>query len=276
MTTPVSVLDELRRDVASRMGWPDGGAAGLRAWLDLPNTHIPAAPYDLTLPEHDRAQRQPHRSLVIATGYRSGSTLLAEGLAGAGGFGVPVEYLQAGAMQRRFPRFAAPTTSEYLSTVMRHRTCATGVFGIKLFWPEARFLDQLPDPTIIRLRREDVLAQAVSTWSALVTGVWRSPSPRTAEVPYDRARLTALTAMHAEHDANWQQALAGRPVINLTYEQLSVDPREAIESLVSELARAGLPAEGAVPPPRLARQGGERARALIDRLAEDIRSGRWM
>jgi len=208
---------------------------------------------------------------VIATDYRSGSTLLAEDLTAAGGYGAPAEYFQRGAMQRHFTRFADPSPDKYLSNVMGARTSSSGVFGVKVFWPESVIIDELPDPVIIRLRREDVVAQAVSTWTALVTDVWRSPEPSDgSDVPYDLVRLSALVAMHAHHDASWRDLLAGVPVIDVAYEDLSANPPAVTESIIAALTEQGMPPEGPVPQPQLARQSTPHSRRLAERLTDDL------
>lgn len=275
MTLPPDVLAELIVDVASRMGWPEGGSSGLRAWLHLSEPEGGSSPYDLASPTYDLPPHEPGRSLVIATDYRSGSTLLAEGLAGAGGYGVPMEYAQRGAMERRFARFASPSPDEYLRAVMRARTSDTGVFGIKLFWPEAQTLDLLPAPVIVWLRRRDVVAQAVSTWSALVTGEWRSPRATERDVPYDRQRLAALVAMHAHHDRSWEQTLRDRATIEVAYEDLAADPVRVTTVIVDALAQAGMPPEGSIPRPRLARQAGTTSALLTARLGDDLLHRHW-
>ena len=208
---PGDLLERLTAEVGARRGWPEGGASGMRTWLGLPDSGQAPVPYDLASAEFDLPSCEPERTLVIATDYRSGSTLLAEGLAMAGGYGVPLEYLQRGAMERKFARFAAPTQDQYLRAVMRSRTSSSGVFGIKLFWPESGSLAQLSEPVIVWLRRGDVVAQAVSTWTALTTGAWRSTSATEGDARYDRSRLICLVAMHAHHDACWRTALTAHP-----------------------------------------------------------------
>ena len=281
MRLPARVLEALTTDIAGRMGWPAGGASGLRTWLDLPDPQRPPAPYDLASVEADLPAQKTTRSFVIATDYRTGSTLLAEALTGAGGYGVPLEYLQRGAMERRFARFTEPSPSAFLTRVMRARTSASGVFGIKLFWPESPALRDLPRPVVIHLRREDVLAQAVSTWTALNTHEWRATSESrttsesTGEVPYDRARLMALTAMHAHHDACWVALLRAMPsldVIPMTYEQLAANPLATITDLVVHLTNRGMPPAGEVPTPRLARQSNAGSMRLASRLEGDLRA----
>jgi len=267
---PIEVKQQVMRDIEARMGWPAGGAAGMRTWLGLPDPNNPPAPYVLASAAHDLPARQPTRSLVIATDYRSGSTLLADGLAGAGGYGIPLEYLQAGTRERRFARFPATSDRDYLDAVMAARTSASGVFGIKLFWPEASGLTALPDPLIVWLRRDDVVAQAVSTWTALVSGEWRTTMPSEPDVPYDAPRLTALVAMHTHHDEAWRSALREIPHIELTYEQLSADPVMAMTGLVTVLTQQGMAPDGPVMPPRLARQAGRTSTLLADRLRRDL------
>lgn len=275
MKIPQAILEDLTHHVEAQMGWPDGGASGMREWLGVPTPRSARASYDLTSERYDLPQGLTQRSIVIASDYRTGSTLLAEGLAGAGGFGVPLEYLQRGAMEWKFSRFAAPTPEEYLSKVMGRRTSQSGVFGIKLFWPESSFLNTLPQPTVIWLRRDDVIAQAVSTWTALISDVWRSSSLTECNIPYDRERLTALVGMHIHHANSWKRMLANQEVMTLTYEKLSSDPVGVTEAIVAELAERGMAAESQVPSPRLTRQAERRSKQLIDRLAEDILTEQW-
>ena len=276
MSLTAPILDEVAQSVGSRWGWPDGGAQGLRAWLGLPDPQRPSEPHDLVSADHDLPSRRAVRSVVIASDYRSGSTVLAEGLTGAGGYGIPVEYFQAGAMERKFVRFADTSPDGYLRHVMTRRTSASGVFGTKVFWPESPIIERLPDPVIISLSREDVAAQAVSTWTALTTNIWRSSrSQRSGDAPYDRRRLVALAGMHAHHAACWRRALAGVPVIDVTYEELSRDPVATMESIVAALGDRGMPAEGSVPQPRLARQASQHSQQLASRLTDDILERRW-
>ena len=270
---PAGVIAALTADIGMRMGWPAGGASGMREWLGLPDPEVPPAPYDLASAAADLPPREPTRSLVIATDYRTGSTLLAEALAGAGGYGIPLEYLQRGAMARRYARFAEPSPADFLTRVMHARTSASGVFGIKLFWPESPSLHHLPDPLVIHLRRADVVAQAVSTWTALITHQWRAIAAHAHEVPYDGERLMALTAMHAHHDACWSSRLAELPasrVITTTYESLAADPVTEAANLVHELAARGMPPSRSIPPPRLTRQSGRSSAHLASRLADAL------
>lgn len=147
----------------------------------------------------------PHRSYIISCTPRSGSHLLADGLASTRLAGQPTE---------RFPRFArgieltraqrdamvtdappeesydAEQDAEYTKKIIELGTSPNGVFGLTLHWfqvndavrrireyiksksdaPNEVFSLAFPNLSYIWLRRRDKVAQAVSWFKAIQTG----------------------------------------------------------------------------------------------------------
>jgi LPS sulfotransferase NodH len=212
----------------------------------------------------------PCRDYLICSTPRSGSTLLAALLRGSGQMGVPHEYLNAGVHQpvlaRRLDALAADGSVDfvrYLDALRRRRTSPNGVFGMKAhfsqlqphlaFEPISRFVR---GATLIRIRRRDRIAQAISLYRAMASGIWSiaaggmaEPSP---EIAYDGAAIgNCLSSIEAQ-EQGWDGFLAtnSRLARDIWYEDLIASPdtvcREACKAvgvnpgIVFDLAQAGL------------------------------------
>lgn len=239
----------------------------------------------------------PVSYLVCAT-PRSGSTLLCEGLKATGVAGRPEEYFEAVPATGR-PRAPAdylaglddleahallgsapppdPPPYSSLLDVDRHEdhlarvrawgTTPNGVFGAKVMWghlsdPAALF----PDARYVWVRRRDTVRQAISLWRALQTQSWRDeggPDAGRRSAEYCFSALRHMAEMLGEHDDAWARYLDGRPVLELTYEEIAADLPLALERT---LAHLGIRRPRAWPPalPAMRRQSDQ----LSDRWAE--------
>jgi trehalose 2-sulfotransferase len=235
--------------------------------------------------------------LVCAT-PRSGSTLLCEGLKATGVAGRPEEYFEAVPDTGR-PRAPAdylaglddtealavvggtpppePPPYSSLLDVDRHEqhlervrawgTTANGVFGAKVMWghiddPASLF----PGAQYVWVRRRDTVRQAISLWRAMQTQAWRDEGSQGAEPRQPEYRFSALrhlVDLLAEHDAAWSRFFDGRPVLELTYEEIAADLPRALERT---LAHLGIESPNEWPPalPAMRRQADD----LSDRWAE--------
>lgn len=182
-------------------------------------------------------------STLICTTLRTGSTLLGESLYRVGGFGCPCEYYMQNAGPRLYARWAGQNFEDFNAELLQHRTDATGAFGAKLFWldipnvlagageasaatilrtgaddPDSLAMAEinralsaaigvlLPAPRYIYLRREDRVAQAVSTLVAIQSGNWRSTDgiSGTPEPVYSYRALLALVGWFWRCDRHWE------------------------------------------------------------------------
>ena len=245
--------------------------------------------------------------LVCAT-PRSGSTLLCEALKATGVAGRPEEYFESVVATGRPPRpeayleglddpeaiallggAAAPepppyssldgvaSYAEHLERVREWGTTPNGVFGAKLMWDHVgrlrrragEPLELFGDPALIRVRRRDVVRQAISLWRAMQTQWWRDDGARRAGEPrYSFAALNHLVGRLTEHDRCWSELLAGRPVLELTYEDVTADLPGAVRRTLDHLGVA--PPEREPELPAMRRQADELSDAWVAAYARDL------
>ena len=174
---------------------------------------------------------------------------------------------------------------------MAARTAAGVVFGAKVHWYqlaaalEDGWLDDVRgvvpraarcDAVVVRLRRRDRVAQAVSVLRAQATGTYVVPADGSAvdEVrhpePYWAAgggdpleEIERVIGTIDEHDARWSQHLATLdvPVLEVDYESLTADYEGTVREVLTFL---GQPVPAAVPAPRTTRQADARSAELAD------------
>ena len=116
--------------------------------------------------------------------------------------------------------------------MLREGTTENGVFAAKVMWgyfEEAfgRIEPLIPSPRIVWMRREDVLAQAVS-WSRAIQGGrwWPGETRPEGSLAYDFAQIDALVTEAKEHDAAWHSWFAANDIdpFEVRYEELAADP----------------------------------------------------
>lgn len=265
----------------------------------------PGKPYDLTTAEHDYPARggAPARTILLCTHPRSGSTLLGEALYFARGLGCPLEYFHAGFRPAFASRWGAPDFEQLSTAVRRHRTEPNGTMSVKLFWRDieeiareadpglAEFADVppgdapadyyrtlaghmqrlFPKPSLVHLRRDDRLRQAISSVVAVDTGRWRSirgvegRSPLGTPV-FDAERIERFISYsdycHG-HFRNLFEAMGVTP-LSMSYESLTADYSASVGQV---LAYLGSDAEA--PAPRMQRQADADSEALVLRYLRD-------
>ncbi len=263
-------------------------------------------PYDLASADHDLPEWEgaPLRSILVCTHPRSGSTLLGEAMAFAGGLGAPLEYYHRGFRPAFERRWRTQGIDELRATLHRRRTAPSGVFSAKLFWvdiqemalevdperfkvlwgaPAEHLTDEtyreawtaleplFPNPVFVHLTRRDRLRQAVSQIVAQQTGLWRSIPELGAdlgeqEATYDRERIGYLMGLADFVNTHWTRFFAaiGATPYKITYEDLSRDYSGTVTGL---LRRLGSP--GAVAPARLRRQSDRITESFVLRFLRD-------
>lgn len=208
---------------------------------------------------------------VIASTPRSGSTLLARMLWDHGGAGAPKEYLNPMQLRDWEVRFGTRLSrlrhgallgpavglagrgwsddrvDEQLRRV-RARRSSGGWFGLKLHWHHheqffaRRSLDVVVgEPTWIRIRRRDQLAQAVSWEIARQTGRWVDTQRAWRHPVYVRARVDRRLTDLVAAEAGWDERLRGRRCIDVVYEDLAADPAREVRKVLVALGVAPRP-----------------------------------
>lgn len=214
----------------------------------------------------------PPRRYVIASTPRCGSHRLGHALAATGHLGFPLEYLNPANLPTWERRFGTQGPRETLRALWRVRTSPNGCFGLKLHYRQLAGVastlppeDLLGGAAIIRIRRPDLLGQAISLVRARQTGVWISAQAPVRQPFYDGDAIAGAIADLSARNAGWEEVLAraGIQPLDLTFEEVVGDPDGAVRRVAEFLeVDLGDRTERSMPQPR--RQG--------DRLNESWRS----
>ena len=202
------------------------------------------------------------RSYVLCGTPRTGSTLLCSLLYSTGVLGRPESYFRELDEVAWAATFGLATEGgharDYRAFVDAARSAGmsnNGVFGVRIMWgslermmqglgqkssePALQILEEAFGPLIfVHLRREDIVAQAVSWCRAEQTGYWQQGDVVTQEPHQDVAQIRLLMETIREHNAAWEawfdaQGVEPHPA---TYEQLVGDRRGVIQDIAAKLA----------------------------------------
>lgn len=271
------------------------------------SARAPRLTYDLALAEADYPQWEgrPHRTLVICTHQRSGSSLLGEAITFAGDMGTPLEYFHRGFRPSFEQRWGSSDTTAYVADLYRYRTDPGGTLAVKLFWQDVADIAAERDPTLEQLRaiapgdvppglyrrareildgvlpnavwvsleRRDTIRQAVSLQRARQTDVWRDLNRRDIssmpEPQYDFAGLADQLHWIARARARWNGFFAANEIAPhiITYERMVRDFETCFRDL-----RALMGLSTITPPPtRMRRQADALSETWSRRLLVDLR-----
>lgn len=208
------------------------------------------------------------RVYVIASTPRSGSTLLARMLWGAGGVGAPSEYLNPMQIRDWEVRFGGPVSRAAHGLLtgplvnlagrgrwsdarleghlrrVRLRRSSGGWFGLKVHWHhwERWFVRAGRDPDRwlgdvrwIRVDRRDRVAQAVSWVRALQTGAWIRDQRARLPPIYDRRAIAGRITELEAAEAGWDAVIGGRPCVRIAYEDLAASPVRFARDVLASL-----------------------------------------
>jgi len=264
-------------------------------------TNVP--PTGLTQQPARSSQRKifGKRAYFICAGPRTGSNLIARTLRDTGVAGAPFEYFSA--EMKNDPSMLEeigvtkdvanpPDWAERLPMIVKRGTTPNGVFGATLHWSHlpqllvaidapardkdelvkagpGRILNHFPDLRLVSIRRENMVAQAISHYFARKTGNWQNlmkhaaPDPGARQaLPFDFDAIDQLRRAAKYEYSMWDRILPafGDRVHSVTYEQMDAD----FETILTDV----LAFIGAEPTP------GYVPRRFLRRQADQI-SGDW-
>jgi len=210
--------------------------------------------------DFDQPTRQPSLRFALCATPRTGSTLIGRGLMQTGLAGLPLEYLNPRNIRLLAQRglSADGDAARLLDLIEPRRTSANGRFGIQLHF------DHLPETTqaeiaqaesllgrfdaLILIRRDDLLAQAISWARAQSSDLWtveRTDSHRSMPplppCPHDLIE-DCLEKIQA-YRQGWEQLLARQtaPVLRISYEELTADYPARMTDILRHLGIAEPP-----------------------------------
>lgn len=177
---------------------------------------------------------------IICSIPRSGSTLLAHLLRECGAMGVPHEYLHPtvhlpvlARRLRSIGQDGAVDIGLYLRSLRTRRSTSNRIFGLKAHFTHlapllriAPVAQLFEGARLIRIRRHDLVRQAISYYVAEATGIWsRLGTASPAELPapdYDGAAIARYLSMLLAEDEGWTRLLTEkrRTVLEVWYEDL--------------------------------------------------------
>jgi LPS sulfotransferase NodH len=197
------------------------------------------------------------RGYLICSSPRSGSTYLAELLASTGMLGVPREYFNALDRWGRPDKGRPEDPHALLDRVLTKGATPNGIYGLKShadhFAAVAAVIDpmrMLPNLKLVRIRRQDILAQAISWMRAQQTGQFRADSHPKYAPRYDAPAIRRLIALLAEQAAAWDRILAasGCVPLEIEYERLVEDPQREVDRVARLM---GVPSPVPIDPARV-------------------------
>jgi LPS sulfotransferase NodH len=236
-----------------------------------------------------RMPQRPYQSIFVCGVQRSGTWFLAHLLHRTGVVGLPNEWFHPGDVAQFMKDWGVSSYREYLARVFEAGTSANGVFASKLMWnyfaefqfevrrvtgnygaDDASLIGSVfPRPRFVWIRREDVVAQAVSWSKASQTGQYGPGQARKAEPVYNFDEIDALAALVRFHDGAWRRWFAAHGIepFELTYENLCADP---VGLTLEILAFTELePSPGVTIAPLHERQADEVSAEWIARYSEE-------
>ncbi|MFC5161784.1 Stf0 family sulfotransferase [Nonomuraea angiospora] len=239
-------------------------------------------------------------SYFVCATPRTGSSLLLGLLASTGVAGRPQAYFREPDEQLwagRWGLTAAAGYGEFVRAALAAGRTENGVFGAKLMWgtldhvvgrlgpvhpglagQDVRLLERAFGRTrFVYLRRDDVLAQAVSWSRAEQTGAWYvggsgeigGAEPSGREPGYDAVEIGALIERIDEHNAAWERwfASCGVRPHRVRYEDLDADPAGVTREILGFLGLDLPPGRAIVAGHR--RQADELNAAWIERYRRE-------
>ncbi len=152
----------------------------------------------------------PTAAFVVCSVPRSGSSLLCELLALTGLAGAPSEFFDHGLMNQFSAVWGTGTFGDYMAALLSKKTSPNGVFGVKTHHHQLEyalrhtdFIDALPNPRFIYIKRHDHLRQAVSWMRAEQTGLWASDHRSSGGQPqFDRDKIRHLVEWIEREEAS--------------------------------------------------------------------------
>jgi len=219
----------------------------------------------------------PGRAYLLASVPRAGSTYFSHLLWRTGCLGAPLEYLNFLPGSPYAFAHARPVEQTALwRSLLHRRTSPNGVFRLKCFSLQLREL-QRDNPSlllevfaagfprdrparVVRLKRRDPVAHAVSYARAALSGVWRKEqeAAATRTVDYSNQAVDEARVLLDRQEADWDMLLNEMRVDPLTlwYEDVVAEPDGAVRHVASYLNVTVDPA-AAVAIPEVERQAQE-------------------
>jgi len=190
-----------------------------------------------------------HGYMICAT-PRSGSNYLCQLLASTGQLGNPLEYFNTvGRRKHSDPNYPKDPLAQ-IDIIRSTGATPNGIYAVKVLPLQYRRASKRADPfhtmpnlKFLRLRRRDVIGQAISLSRARQTGQITS-SDRARKTPvYDAADIMNCIRTVRAMEASWDRVMRelGVEPLTLEYEDVMRDPQAAVDRVAALMGLAALP-----------------------------------
>lgn len=183
---------------------------------------------------------------------RSGTTFFVDVLNRTGEFGNIREHMNVYMQDIGVRKWRAKSMGEYLTKSVKRHSSKNGVYGFKgtaeALLPLIQ-IGELPDNAAqwswITVRRDDIIAQAISLYRAKSTGVWHDRGRKSAEPPpmppYDFEAIEKQVNLIQRRQGQIERFISHHDLqpLRLVYEDFRHDPTDALRAVFEHV---GLPA----------------------------------
>lgn len=202
-------------------------------------------------PSPEDARSLPTQAYAIVCTPRTGSTLLMNLLMELGDFGYPREHLRDGVLS--LTEFSSFDFTHWLRSVLTEQQSDNGIFGTKIIVEFLLRAEKLIDQDklhideisgvnwkVLRLKRRDVIAQAVSTHLAQSTGVFfergedqrKLRRQKLESLEYDYSAIN-----HHHRNIRGQEEALDQLLSRSSIDQLDIEYESLVEDCTRELIR---------------------------------------
>jgi len=178
------------------------------------------------------------RGYLVCSSPRCGSTYFCQLLASTGILGVPREYLNVAGRWGRLDRDRPTDLQALLGRALQAGATPNGIYGLKAhadhFAAIAAVVDPLrllPNLKLVRIRRQDILAQAISWVRAQQTRQFLATDLQKHAPTYDAAAIRRLLGELIQQNAAWERLFAtiGCVPLEVEYESLLATPQREVD-----------------------------------------------
>jgi LPS sulfotransferase NodH len=190
------------------------------------------------------------RGYMICATPRSGSNYLCQLLASTGQLGNPLEYFNTRGRRKRTDPNYPKAPSAQIDIIRSVGATSNGIYGVKVLPLQYRrasrkvdLFDELPNLKLLRLRRRNLLDQAISLSRAQQTGQIMA-SDRMRRLPvYDAQDIAKCIRAVQAMESAWDQVMLelGVQPLTLEYEDVMRDPQIAVDQVAALMGLGARP-----------------------------------
>lgn len=194
-----------------------------------------------------RGSPAANRGYLVCSSPRCGSTYFCQLLASTGALGNPREYLNVAGRWGQLDRERPTNLLVLLDRVLKAGATPNGIYAVKAHADHFAAIGAVVDPLrilpglkFVRLRRRDLLSQAISWARAEQTRQFRSTDRETLEPIYDAMGIRRSIAQLIEQDATWERLFAtvGCAPLEIEYEVLMRFPQRQVDRVAQLMSVA--------------------------------------